>query len=188
MNQSIHYTIAQSNDELTQILSLQNANLPQNLPPNEIKQEGFVTIQHDRSLLSKIAGSYAHIIAKNDKDVIAYALVMERACSGEIPVLIPMFEQIEQIIYNGTPLKNARFFVMGQVCIQKGFRGSGIFKGLYDELKNRMYSDFDYIITDISTRNKRSLKAHKKIGFQAIKEYQLDGEGWVIVLLEISKE
>lgn len=185
MKKTIQYTTAHTFDDLTQILSLQNENLPQNISPEELENEGFVTVQHDLDLLSKIAGSYTHAVAKFDGKVIGYALVMERACSKDIPVLIPMFEQIDKIIYNGKPLSDTRFFVMGQVCIKKGFRGQGVFKGLYEQLRQNMKSDFDYIITDISIHNKRSLRAHEKIGFKPIQKYIHNGEEWVIVLLRI---
>ncbi len=181
----IIYEVARSSADLTQILSLQKANLPTEISKQEAQKEGFVTIEHNIDLLLKIAGPYAHIIAKFEGEVVGYALVMERACSMEIPVLIPMFEQIEKIIYKGNPLKNARFFIMGQVCIKKGFRGKGLFKGLYHALQQNMKSDFDYIITDISSRNKRSIKAHEKVGFEIIKEYQQDDENWIIVLLSL---
>jgi len=46
-----------------------------------------------------------------------------------------------------------------------------------------MRADFDYIITEISTRNHRSIRAHEKVGFETIKEYESDGKEWKIVLM-----
>jgi RimJ/RimL family protein N-acetyltransferase len=126
---------------------------------------------------------YPHIIAKDGDTVVGYTLVMQRDLRDEIPVLIPMFDEIDKLTYNGRLLKDTAYVVMGQVCIAREYRGKGIFEGLYAEMARRMKSDFDVIITEVSSRNTRSLRAHDKIGFEKIHEYRdKDGEDWVIVL------
>ena len=77
---------------------------------------------------------------------------------------------------------------MGQICIDKSYRGQGIFSELYQEMAKRMNGDFDYIITEIASRNHRSLRAHQKIGFETIKTYQIENEEeWVLLLKNLNK-
>ena len=105
----------------------------------------------------------------------------------KIPVLVPMFRQIHHLKYKGIPLKDSRYVVMGQICIDKAYRTRGIFKGLYNTMKTVMNNHFDYIITEISDQNIRSLQAHYKIGFTHLNTYtSADDTLWVIVLLDIS--
>ncbi len=183
----IAYGIVESEKDLKQILELQQANLPAAISAEEARQEGFVTVEHDLPLLRRMNSPYPHIVAKENGRIIGYALVMERKWANDIPILIPMFDEINHTRYNGQLLANCRYFVMGQICISKGYRGRGIFGGLYEEMKTRMKAHFEYIVTEISPENQRSLKAHFKAGFKNVRTYQSkDGAAWVIVLLNLS--
>ncbi|MEL6730446.1 MAG: GNAT family N-acetyltransferase, partial [Bacteroidota bacterium] len=114
--------------------------------------------------------------------VIGYALVMLRTLDQEIPILQPMFREIHTIEYKGQLLADTPYFVMGQVCIAKGFRGKGLFTGLYQHMRQEMSPHFPYLVTEVAKRNPRSMRAHEKVGFQAVKEYESGGEDWVILL------
>lgn len=180
------YTIAGSDHELYGILKLQRENLATAISHEEALEQGFVTVEHDFALLRRMNALFPHIIAKDGEEVVGYTLVMSRDLRDEIPVLVPMFWQIDTITYDGQPLSDARYVVMGQVCIAKRYRGLGVFAGLYQEMATRLAPDFDFIITEVSLRNQRSLRAHHKVGFETIKEYQTDdGEEWAIVLWSV---
>jgi len=72
----ISYHRAKTTEDLNAILKLQKQNL-RHLIAEDVKQkEGFVTLQHDFSILKKMNDSCAHCIAKNDGKVVAYALSM----------------------------------------------------------------------------------------------------------------
>ena len=121
-----------------------------------------------------------------DGQVVGYALVMLKELRNTIPLLIPMFEQIDRVVYKDQPMRDAHYFIMGQVCIQKEYRGQGIFQKLYQNLAERLGNEFDFICTEIAARNLPSMKAHRKVGFVEIDRHEDDtGEEWVIVALEI---
>ncbi len=182
----IHYTTANTTNDLQQILELQKSNLPISISTDERKAEGFVTVQHDIAILTAMNRPHPHIIAKDGDSVVGYTLVMLRSFDTHIPVLVPMFEQINGIAYKGEHLEAVNYFVMGQVCIQKNYRSKGIFKGLYNALKNQMSPHFKYVITEVSSRNPRSIRAHEKVGFQTILTYQTQLEEWLILLWDWS--
>ena len=91
----------------------------------------------------------------------------------------------DRVVYKERPMKNAKYFIMGQICIQKEFRGQGIFQKLYKNLAKRLSVDFDFICTEIAARNLPSMKAHQKVGFIEIDRHSDNGEEWVVVALEI---
>lgn len=184
----ISYGMSNTEEELKGILELQQVNLPKNISTGELKSQGFVTVEHDLDLLTQMNLPFQHIIAKENNKIIGYTLVMLRKWKNNIPVLKEMFHQIDSINYDGKKLGESKYFIMGQVCVAKSHRGQGIFAGLYEEMKERMKENFDYIITEIASRNYRSLRAHEKVGFEEIKTYQIgDGEKWVLVLLELNE-
>jgi hypothetical protein len=182
----INYTVAQTDSDLFGILKLQRQNLASAISREEALEQGFVTVEHDFALLKRMNEPYPHIIAKDVDIVVGYTLVMLRELRKEIPVLVEMFEKIDSISYDGKILRDANYVTMGQVCIAKGYRGRGIFQGLYAEMAKRLTGIFEYIITEVSLRNPRSIRAHEKVGFETVKEYKSrEGEDWVIMLWKI---
>ncbi|MCR9290679.1 GNAT family N-acetyltransferase [Saprospiraceae bacterium] len=185
----ITYGVANSQKDLEQILHLQQINLPTNISNLEAEKEGFVTVEHDLNLLNEMNEPYPHIVARENEKVVGYALVMLRSLEEKIPILVSMFKEINLINYKKQLLANAKYLVMGQICIDKAYRGKGIFQGLYDEMNARLSPHFQYIITEVSARNIRSLKAHYKVGFKEIKKYKGEtGENWIILLLNMQNK
>jgi RimJ/RimL family protein N-acetyltransferase len=70
---------------------------------------------------------------------------------------------------------------MGQICVAKEYRGKDFVNELYEHHKKNYQSQFDLFITEISTRNHRSLRAHEKIGFETIHIHQDHLDEWAIV-------
>lgn len=181
----IHYTGAQGDNDLQQILELQRANLANAIAPEEALEQGFVTVTHDFSTLQKMNKPYPHTVAKAGDQVIGYALTMTEDCQDLIPILVPFFKRMHHLSWNNRLITTYRFVLMGQVCVAKDHRGQGIFAGLYRTMQKRMAPHFELIVTEISVRNTRSLRAHEKVGFQQVDRFTApDGEVWIVVVLK----
>lgn len=172
----------QSREELEQVLALQRRNLPPVLSAEDQRAQGFVTVQHDLSTLERMHALAPSIIALQGSEVVAYALVMPRECRALVPILEPMFALIEQLEHRGRPLKDQRFYVMGQVCVDKAHRGTGLFDALYHQHRARLRERFDCVITEVSVRNTRSLRAHARVGFETVHTYRDASDTWAVVL------
>ena len=183
MQKTIHYHRTKNDEELKEILVLQKKSSPQNISPLEKKEEGFVTVQHSLTLLEKMHDACPHIIAKHHEKVVGYALCMLPKFKKEIPVLIPMFYEInKELLFKKEPIN---YLVMGQICIDKPYRKQGVFRGLYHFMKQELNSSFNAIITEVDSANVRSSEAHKAIGFKELKTYTSNGQEWELILLEI---
>lgn len=173
--------LVESTNELEQILELQHKNLYENVAPDLIKSNGFVTVKHNFNLLSEMNKKAKQIIAIDDGKVIGYALVMLKEFKNLIPVLIPMFNTFENIKYKNTTLSNLNYYVMGQICIAKEYRGKGLFKGLYQKHKEVYANQFDLCLTEVSSSNSRSMKAHQKIGFETVHTFKDTTDEWNVL-------
>ena len=127
----LRITTASHPEELEQILLLQQKNLARNISHQEAMEQGYVTVIHTPDQLQKMHQQAPAILAKDDKRVVGYALAMPISCSKLIPILEPMFASFENLVYKGKPLQQFSYYVMGQICIDKAFRGQGIFDKLY---------------------------------------------------------
>ena len=183
---TLQFTSAQAKN-LADILSLQQENLVQKRSLEDIRKEGFVTVVHSLQSLKKICGSYSHSIALDEKNkVVGFALVMLKECRNEIEILKPLFNLVDNLSFNNCRLLEARYFVMGQVCVAKAARKQDVFSKLYAHLIKTMKTDFDYIITEISSKNQPSLKAHAAVGFKLLHQHKTDlGEEWNVVILPL---
>lgn len=169
--------------DIRQILDLQRENLPANISSEEQSDQGFVTVQHNLGLLSDMNAAEPQVIAKDADRVVGYALVMLRSFAQRVPVLIPMFELLNTLSYEGRSLAESAYYAVGQVCVAKSHRGQGVFDGLYEQHRRQMANRYDFVITEVATRNQRSLRAHARVGFKTIHRYTApDGEEWDIVL------
>lgn len=179
----ITYTTSKTDNDLEQILELQKQNLATRLTAEQIASQGFVTVAHSFQDLHNMNSIEEHVIAKDNERVIAYLLAMTVHSRFDIPILMPMFDMFEQVEYQNKKIADWRYIVVGQVCVAAGYRGKGIFDACYATYRNNFKDRYDFAITEIATRNQRSLNAHKRIGFEVIHEYNApDGEGWNIVV------
>jgi hypothetical protein len=178
----ITYSQSTSLSDLQGIIDLQIENRETTISAEELRQEGFVTVVHTLELLKQMNTPHPHTIAKDGDLVVAYVLTMLQSMQKHIPILQPMFEQINTLSYQGDALKDADYFVIGQCCVKKGYRGQGVFQGLYEKMREYLSPHFKYAITEIATRNPRSIRAHEKMGFEVIHEFEDATDHWVIVL------
>jgi GNAT superfamily N-acetyltransferase len=179
----ITYTTSKTKEELKQILALQQQNLAVGLTVEEIATQGFVTVSHSFDDLYKMNELEAHVIAKDNDRVIAYLLAMTARSRFDIPILLPMFDMFEEVEYQHRRIADYNYMVVGQVCVAASYRGQGIFDACYAAYKSFFKDKYDFAITEIATRNQRSLNAHKRVGFETIYSYVApDGEEWNIVL------
>lgn len=180
--------LSKNTEDLQGILNLQAANLPQNVSKKEALEQGFVTIHHSLELLESFQELEPQLIAKDDKDMVAYILAMTRASSDTIPLLIPMFEVFEEIELDGRPVSDYNYLVVGQVCVAKDYRGMGLFEQCYKAYRESFQNRYDFVITEISDKNPRSIRAHERVGFKEVHRYSADhGSEWVVVLWDWRK-
>ncbi|MDI9356145.1 MAG: GNAT family N-acetyltransferase [Chitinophagaceae bacterium] len=182
----VYYTTITQEEEIHSVLQLQSQNLKKNVDAQTIKTEGFVTVEHSFDILKAMMNSAHQIIAKDDNEVIGYALVMLPLFENFIPVLKPMFQIINTLSYKDKPVNTYKYYAIGQICVDKNYRGTGVFENMYKKHKEMYNALFDFCITEISLKNIRSLKAHEKIGFQTIHRFTDATDDWNIVLWDFN--
>lgn len=183
----IVFTSVSTPQEVVQILDLQAANHVSNVSAAVAQEQGFVTVKHNPEVLQRMNLVAPSIIAKDGERVVGYALVMPRSFAPQIPILLPMFDLLDTLSWKGQALRdNPRWFVMGQICVAEGYRGMGVFDGMYLKMKEVCRADYDFVITEIAERNTRSIRAHERVGFETLHTFSdaVAKEDWRVVVLE----
>lgn len=169
-------------DELSQIHKLNRHNLKSNFDTSTQRAEGFVTWLYSFDLLSRMHQLAPSVIVKDGWNVVGYALTALKESKDFHTDLEIMFSNLEPIQYKGKPLSLHNFYCMGQICVAKEYRGKGIVNMLYQKHREVFASDYDFLLTEISTGNPRSLKAHEKAGFKPIHTYSDAKDEWEVVI------
>ena len=61
-----------------------------------------------------------------------------------------MIQHLDEITYTNKKLSDYNYYVMGQICVDKSFRGKGIFEMLYQKHKELFQDKYDFVVTEIS--------------------------------------
>ena len=174
--------IVTTDNELEQIIALSHKNLRKNISEEDQPVSGFITWMYSLELLRQMNAQHPHVIVKDNDKVIGYALVALKEAGSFHPDLKAMMLHFETFTYHHKNLGEYKYYVMGQICIDHAYRGKGVFSMLYEEHKRLFRSKYDFVVTEISTINKRSMAAHAKTGFKTIHTYRDALDEWNVVL------
>ncbi|GAA3965379.1 GNAT family N-acetyltransferase [Mucilaginibacter dorajii] len=182
---AITFEAASTTEHFEQIIALQNQNLYKSLSSHQQEQQGFVFAEHTLDLLQTMATQIPQVIALHQGKVIGYNLAMTAAMETELPSLEPMFREFHKAEYKGRVLTDYQFFVGGQVCVDKDFRGLGLLSKLYNASAGLVGSAYELCVTEIAVRNTKSLAIHQKMGFEVVSTHNDGLEDWNVVAWDI---
>jgi L-amino acid N-acyltransferase YncA len=182
LRMEIIITEAKTTADLEQILILQEKNHRSILSLNENMENGFLTVKHDLADLENMNAIAPQIIAKVADKVVAFALVMLPSFKERVPLLVPMFTLFNNIMFKGKAIAEYEYYVMGQICVEEEYRSKGIFDKLYAKHKEIYSNKYEICVTEISSSNFRSMKAHSRVGFKKIHTFDDESDEWDIVV------
>jgi hypothetical protein len=157
-----------SRKEIIGVKELQSSNLKTVLDETEISKQGFLTAEYSIEFLEKINKIQPSIIMVDKEKVIGYALVISRKIYGIHNLIDGMFNKIDDLIYQEEKLKEVNYSIVGQLCIEKSYRGTGLVNKIYNFYRKELSEDFKYLVTGVDEKNVRSIKAHFNTGFEII--------------------
>jgi L-amino acid N-acyltransferase YncA len=182
MNEPILTKLATRESELNGILSLQQRNLRRHLSDAEAEAQGFLIAEFTADYLRAMNAVRPSVVAMDGDRVVGYAVVATRASRTGDPLLAALFDQIDPLIFNGRCLSDTSYVVVGQLCVDKLYRGRGLVGQLYGLFRESLEGDYDCAVTEVAKANGRSLQAHRRVGFQAIHSIEYEQLEWEIVL------
>ncbi len=111
-----------------------------------------------------------------------YAIVLTRECVTVYPPMENAIRHFACIRYKGKSLMDHRIYLMGQICVHPEYRGKGIFDLLYAFHRQQLSPQYEMVVTEISTSNPRSQRAHAKTGFVVVDTHRDETDLWDVVV------
>jgi GNAT superfamily N-acetyltransferase len=172
--------------DLPQIIALQRANLRENISKDIQQSQGFLVARYDMPFMERLYAAAPPVVAYDGGRVVGYCLPTPLEVAATSEFLQSTSDMVAGLIYRGKPIKAYRYCLMGQICVAEGYRGAGLFKRLYLAMREQLQGLYDLVITEVSYRNERSMRAHQRLGWEVIHDYQLD-EHWAVVVWDLRK-
>ncbi|VEB36446.1 GNAT family acetyltransferase [Legionella sainthelensi] len=175
--------------DFEQIVTLQNRNLASVLTPTE-KTDGYLSGAFSLDQLKAMDQDICVFICKDKDRVCGYICVGSVEYNKNVPLVASMLDYFPHIIYQERLLSTYNIAISGPVCIDKDYRGQGIFFNLYNELSEflvRERPELDLYAVLVSTQNLRSINAHKKLGMESVGKFSFDNNDYLILVLPINK-
>jgi GNAT superfamily N-acetyltransferase len=149
-----------------------------------------VTAVHTIEQLKQINDAENAVVAFDNDKIVAYAIAMRiEACPLELAVYKDLFDTLDGLSYKNKKLSEYKMILVGQLCVDKAYRGQGLVPNLYKTYKEILSKNYEIAVTDINEKNPRSLKAHQNSGFEVIHTFneKSSSNNWHIVLMDLTK-
>jgi hypothetical protein len=183
--EAMEYRRATSSD-YDQMVALQEANSVSNLAEQE-RADGFLSRTFSAKELDAMNRDLCIVVCSDNGAVKGLLATGTTEFNAEVDLPAAMIARYPFAKYNGKSLVDWVSFVAGPIVIDKSARGTGAFKGMYDELFRILPQKYELAITLISTVNGRSLAAHEKIGYAPVHKFEWNGREFVILARQVDR-
>lgn len=186
-NDNLVFRRAETLEDFQKIFALQNKNLVTELGENDLK-DGFLSGYFTLEQLRAVNENICIITCFSGSDLCGYHVASTPAFNKNSPLLMQMMLQFDKIIYKDKRLSEYNCFIAGPTCIDKEYRGQGIYPRLiassFDFLKNTQ-NPARLRISFASELNPRSINAQNKIGCEIIGDFEFNSNEFMILCLDL---
>jgi hypothetical protein len=186
-NNNLLFRRAETTEDFQKIFELQNKNLPTSLSESDLK-DGFLSISFTVDELQSMNDNICIMTCFSGMDLCGFHVATTPELNKKSPLLMAMMQQFSQITYKDKAISEYDCFIAGPSCIDKEYRGQGIYPqliaALFDFLKNTS-NPCRLRISFASKSNPRSLNAQHKIGCEIIGEFEFNANKFMILCLDL---
>lgn len=148
--------------DLEGILALLRANHVSNLTEEE-KAFGFVTTNITKEQLAELIEKEKGVTIASDKGrVVAFAFAAPWEYWKVWPLFQHMIDILPQYELNGTKFSTENTYQYGPVCVDRAYRGTGLFKEVFDYSLACFEERYPIMVTFVNSVNPLSLAAHTR--------------------------
>ncbi|MGH8631559.1 MAG: GNAT family N-acetyltransferase [Burkholderiales bacterium] len=176
----MNYRRAGEND-WSEVFTLQEANLAWNLSAED-RAGGFLSARFSGEQFQAMNTGGAVVVARDSETLAGYAYASTQAFNAGVPIIAAIMEAFARLSLLGRPLQSPATVIYGPVCVERAYRGKGVFHGLIATLKQELRGRYETAAAFIAKSNARSLAAHVQgLGMAIVGDFEFDGSSFWIV-------
>lgn len=158
------------------ILNLQAQNLISELNEEQKASNGFVTTPFSQEQLKEIISLGCAFVTDFEGQIIAYLFGGSWPYYEQWPIFPYMTERFPDWKMKDQKITTENSFQYGPVCIDVNHRGKKIINHLFETLRVDFNKTYPMAGTFINKANQISTKAHVKIGWEIVDEFEYDNK------------
>lgn len=174
VSNSIIYRRATDAD-YTGMLQLQEENLRVNLSDDQAAN-GFLSLRYTEEMFRRVNDELAIVVAVAEGRVVGYLCAKCFPYAVEFPVLKALIDHMSGREIGGVTISTETAFVYGPVCVLRSVRGTGVLEGMWAALRALVAPCRKVAVLFIADANKRSMRAHEKLGMTHCGMFVQDGK------------
>lgn len=166
--------------DFDQVVTLQKANALLALP-EDARGDGFLSSDFTAEHFEQMAQSVDLVVAREAGKVIGFLCASTLDFNRNMPLPAAMMQRFPHLKIRSRNFDEVLSYITGPVCVEKSYRGQGVFEALYNKLFDATAMNYDVALAFIATSNPRSLKAHEKVNMNVIDQFDFGGREYYIV-------
>ncbi|MDE2341995.1 MAG: hypothetical protein KGL63_01155 [Betaproteobacteria bacterium] len=146
-----------------------------NLSPEEQK-EGFLSAQLSLGQIAAMGDDLGIVVAMDQEKAVAFACASRSDFQDQPPIVRHMLGELARFQFMAQPMVIKDVFVYGPVCIDAAYRGLGLLRKMYEQMKEQV-SIYPLGIAFVADDNPASMGAHiHGLGMQAVGRFDYLGK------------
>ena len=168
--------------DLDGVKALLKANHVDNLTEAQ-RADGFVTTNMTDAQMQELSAMKTGItIASDSGKVVAFAFAAAWDYWKQWPFFVNMIGELPKYHYLGQELSTENSYQYGPVCVDRAYRGQGIFETLFQTSLEGMSDRFPVMVTFVNHKNPRSHAAHtKKAKMDVLGDFDYNGNSYYLL-------
>ena len=149
----------------------------------EDKPDGFVTTNLTREQMAALITEEKGVtVAKDGDKVVAFALAASWDFWKEWPLFAYMIQELPKYQLDGMTLTSENSYQYGPVCVDRAYRGTGLFEKVFAFSLHSMAERFPIMATFVNQINPRSYAAHsRKAGLDTTGTFVFNGNNYYLM-------
>lgn len=156
------------------VLQLQEENLRVNLSDPQTA-DGFLMRRYTEEMFRRVNNELAIVAAVAEGRVVGYLCAKCFPYAVEFPVLKALISHTSGMKIGGVTVDAETAFIYGPVCVSRSVRGTGVLAGMWTALREIAAPYRKVAVLFIADANRRSLRAHEKLGMTHCGMFVQDG-------------
>jgi len=168
-----------------QIVDLQLRNMGDNLT-EEQRRDGFLSGYFDAEMLAAANENLAVVVCADGDRIAGFVCLTTPRFTRQNEVATAMMEKLKEETIFGKQFDEWNACLYGPVCIEREYRGVGLFERLYKGLP-QFSEQCNLLVCLVAVGNQRSIAAHSKVGMTIVSEFEWSGRKFVIMAESMNK-
>lgn len=172
--------------DISGIEALQERYLHRSLTPEE-RKSGFVTTPFTQEQIEDRIANKGLFVTEDKGEIVAYVYAGRWEFFEQWPIFPYMTSRFPYLKYKNYKLTTFDTFQYGPVCVDKKYRGKGVFNQTFEAMRLEWLKEFELSITFINAINDVSVKAHDKLGWKLIDRFYFNDNNYLSLAFEMNQ-